>query len=119
MYDKRAEKRAMRCGILHHMEALENDLLEIDGISDVGFDIDTYGDYDVSHVILVPRYHVDVERKDYFDARHSQLQQIIAVCDKHDLHDSGDRIEDYGAHWYIVRTCGSSWPKSKDTDGEG
>lgn len=110
MYDKRAEQRAIRCGILGRMQALENDLLKIDGISDIDFDIDTYGDYDVSQVILVPRYTIDVERPDYYEARRSQLQQVLEVCSKHDLHSSGDRIEDYGHHWYIVRTCGKTWP---------
>lgn len=113
MYDKRAEQRAIRCGILDRMQALENDLLKIDGISDIDFDIDTYGDYDVSHVILVPRYTVDVERPDYYDARRAQLHQVLDVCEKHDLHSSGDRIEDYGHHWYIVRTCGQSWPRNR------
>lgn len=114
MYDKRAEKRAEQCGILYRLQALENDLLKIDGISDIDFDIDTYGDYDVSHVILVPKYNVDVRRQDYYEARRAQLNAVLAVCETYDLHSSGDRIEDQGAHWYIVRTCGSSWPRFKD-----
>ena len=110
MYDKRAEQRAIRCGILGRMQALENDLLKIDGISDIDFDIDTYGDYDVSQVILAPRYTIDVERSDYYDARRAQLRQVLDVCENHDLHSSGDRIEDQGEHWYIVRKCGVTWP---------
>ena len=44
MYDQRAERRAIACGIQGRMQALENDLLQIEGISDIDFDIDTYGD---------------------------------------------------------------------------
>ncbi len=111
MYDKRAEQRAIASGILGKMLALEDDLNQIDGISDIDFDIDTYNPYDrIFHVVLVPRYFVDVRRDDYFDARAAQLQKVLDVCEKHDLRPSGDRIEDMGQHWYIVRTCGESWP---------
>ena len=89
MYDKRAEQRAIRCGILGRMQALESALLCIEGVSDIDFDIDTYGDYQVSHVILVPRYTLDVERPDYYDARKAQLRFILNVCEMHDLHSSG------------------------------
>lgn len=116
MYDKRAEQRAIRCGILGRMQALESALLCIEGISDIDFDIDIYGDYEVSHVILVPRYTLDVERPDYYDARKAQLHAILNVCEMHDLHSSGDRIEDQGNHWYIVRTCGQSWPRFLDDE---
>lgn len=116
MYDQRAERVALRRGIRGRLQALENDLLQIEGISDIDFDIDTYGDYDVSHVILVPRYHIDVERPDYYDARKAQLHAALDVCEKHDLHSSGDRIEDQGAHWYIVRTCGKTWPVYRNDD---
>ena len=113
MYDKRAEQRAIASGILDRMQALEDDLNRIDGISDIDFDIDTYNPYDrIFHVVLVPRYFVDVRRDDYFDARAAQLQKVLDVCEKHDLHPSGDRIEDMGQHWYIVRTCGESWPRT-------
>ncbi|MBQ8708543.1 MAG: hypothetical protein IJ523_10690 [Succinivibrionaceae bacterium] len=116
MYDKRAEQHALRRGIRGRLQALENDLLQIEGISDIGFDIDIYGDYCTSQVILVPRYHIDVERPDYFDARKAQLHAVLDVCEKYDLHSSGDRIEDQGAHWYIVRTCGQSWPVYRNDD---
>ena len=114
MYDQRAERRAIACGIQGRMQALENDLLQIEGISDIDFDIDTYGDYEWSHVILVPRYTLDVERPDYYDARKAQLDQVLNVCERHDLHPSGDRIEDQGCHWYIVRSAGKSWPVFKN-----
>ena len=116
MYDQRAERRAILCGILGRMQALENDLLQIEGISDIDFGIDTYGDYEWSQVILVPRYTLDVERPDYYEARKAQLDQVLNVCERHDLHPSGDRIEGQGRHWYIVRSTGKSWPVFKNDD---
>ena len=56
MYDKRAETRAAKLGILDKMQALEKELLEIEGISDIEFDLDNYPD--LHQVILIPRYEV-------------------------------------------------------------
>ena len=49
MYDKRAESRAAAFGILDRMQALENALLKIEGISDIDFDIDNYDE--LHHVL--------------------------------------------------------------------
>lgn len=54
MYDKRAERKAKEFGILDKMQELEADLLKIEGVSDIDFDIDNYED--CHQVILVPRY---------------------------------------------------------------
>jgi hypothetical protein len=110
MYDKRAESRAAAFGIPDRMQALENALLKIEGISDIDFDIDNYDE--LPHVILIPRYRVDPAREDYFQARREQRGQILEVCAAHDLYPTGDVIEDYGEHWYIVRRCGPSWPRA-------
>lgn len=112
MFDKRAEKRAEALGIADRMRALENDLLNIEGISDIDFDIDNYEE--CQQVILIPRY--DVPRGggagNYYRNRAKQLAEIIQVCENHGLLNSGDRIEDYGEHWYIVRKCGIGWPRN-------
>ena len=110
MYDKRAEQDARRYGILDRMQALEDDLTQIPGVVHVEFDIRDFGE--IRHVILIPKYDIDVslEPDAYFKARHDQRQAIIDVCKRHGLLSSGDRIEDMGAHWYIVRTCDASWP---------
>lgn len=42
MYDKRAERQAKEFGILDKMQELEVDLLKIDGVSDIDFDLDCY-----------------------------------------------------------------------------
>ena len=110
MYDKRTEERAARFGILDRMKALEKDLNAIEDLDCIEFDISDYPE--IHHVIIVPRYTIDVRRDDYFKARRVQLRSISEVCEKHDLYPTGDRLEDMGSHWYIVRTCGRSWPRS-------
>ena len=64
-------------------------------------------------MILIPKYDIDVELEPeaYFKARREQRQSIVDVCAKHGLLDSGDPIEDMGAHWYIVRSCDKTWPR--------
>lgn len=108
MYDKRSERDAKVFGILDQMQSLENDLMQIDGIEHVEYDIRGFGD-GLHQVILVPKYAIDVTLPTYYEARRKQLIEIISVCEKHDLFPSGDRIEDMGEHWYIVRSCGNSW----------
>lgn len=108
MYDKRAERRAAKLGILDKIQALEKELLEIEGVSDIDFDLDNYAD--LRQVILVPRYNVGMFDDSYYIRRLQQLQMIVSVCRSNGLRDSGDRIEDYGEHWYIVRDCDRTWP---------
>ena len=107
MFDKSAEKKAEQFGILERMRLLESDMLKIDGISDINFDIDNFKE--IHEVILIPRYDAGPLDGQYYARRREQLAKILLECAKHDLHDSGDRIEDYGEHWYIVRTCGKTW----------
>ena len=118
MFDKRAERIAHECGILDRMEALEADLMKIEGIVEVPFDLDNYGDDGMYQVILVPKYDIDVRREDYFAARKQQRIAIIETCLHHDLFPTGDRIEDYGEHWYLVRQCGMTWPRVNRDFGE-
>ena len=113
MYDKRAEQAAVRCGIMPRLQALENGLLQIDGISEISFDLQCYAEH--QQIILVPRYFVALDRR-YFEERSRQLNKVLDVCEKHDLHATGDSIENQGEHWYIVRKCGATWPRYK-TDG--
>lgn len=113
MFDKRAEKDAVRFGILDKIQALEDDLMKIHGVSDIEFDIRDYGD--LRYVILIPKYKVDTsDLAAYFIARGRQLENILDTCRAHGLYHSGDRIEDYGEHWYIVRRCDKTWPEAKN-----
>lgn len=109
MHDS-TKKYAERYGILGRLEALECDLLGIDGITEVDFDVSSYGE--IPYVILVPEYKIDVSLENYYTVRKEQLERIINTCATHDLHPTGDSVEDMGQHWYIVRGCGKTWPRS-------
>lgn len=100
---------AEKYGIFGRIAAIEQELTSIDGIPDVDFDIRGYDE--IPYVIVLPHYVIDVAREDYYAVRKQQLIQVLTVLAKHDLHNSGDRIEDYGEHWYIVRDTGASWPR--------
>ena len=52
---------------------------------------------------------IDVRREDYFEARREWLKAIIMAFLAHDLHPTGDTIEDYGASYYFVRRMGKTW----------
>lgn len=110
MFDQRSESDARRFGILDRMQALENDLSQIPGIVHTEFDIRDYRE--LRQVILIPKYDIDASLDDYYIVRRMQLKNIFDVCQRHGLYPSGDSIEDMGAHWYIVRSCGSAWPKA-------
>ena len=109
MYDKKAEAQAERFGILDKLQALEADLLTIEGVSDIDFDIDNYDE--LYQVVLIPRYDAGPLDESYYVRRLQILGNIMGVCFKNDLHTTYDRIEDYGEHWYIVRDCGDTWPR--------
>jgi len=116
MYDKRAERQAAEFGILDKMQQLEADLLKIEGVSDIDFDIDNYDE--IPQVILIPRYSVPNGPGNWYKRRAIQLARIVQVCENHGLLNSGDRIEDYGEHWYIVRNCGVGWPRLRKEKAE-
>ena len=109
MYDKKAEKQAAAFGILDKLQALEADLLTIEGVSDIDFDIDNYDE--IPHVILIPHYVIPLDEPRYFSLRQNTLSNILITCARFDLWPSGDSIEDMGEHWYIVRRIGDTWPR--------
>lgn len=108
---ERTKKLAEKCGIYDRLRSLEDDILAIDRVVDVDFSIDSFfNNWDIQQVILIVKYDIPatLEFNAYFDARQKNLQDIFDVCAKYDLHPSGDRIEDMGEHWYIVRST-KSW----------
>lgn len=109
---ERDKEAAQHFGILDRLQKLESDLLGVRGITDVTFDVDNYDE--LPGVCILARYDIPPSAEDYFAQRRSQLNGILQACLKHDLFPSGDRIEDYGEHWYIVRRCGKLWPRPQE-----
>lgn len=102
---------AERCGIAEKCALLEHDLLGIDGVTSVEFDLNGFLD-GIHQVIALVGY-------DYHKIR-SAWSVAGKIVEKallhHDLHDSGDLIEDYGEHLYFVFDCGPSWMKKGESE---
>lgn len=91
-------KTATSFGILEKCKAFERDLLRIDGIETdhegVDFDLNGYLS-EIWQVIIIPKYDT---RKDLTQI----VEKTLEVAKDHGLTRTSDRIEDYGAHFYIV-----------------
>lgn len=110
---QRSIKTAERFGVLDRMSALERALLKLDRVSEVEFSLD--GFYDgIMQVIICPKYDIPATLPNYFEVRRTVLQNILEVARSFGLRPSGDIIEDYGEHWYIVRDCDKTWELNKE-----
>lgn len=103
---------AKHFGILERVENLEKRLLDIEHVVSVDFDLDGFWS-DIHQVIILPEYDIPVNLPNYYDVRSQMLQEVLAVAREFGLGPSGDAIEDYGRHYYIVRACDASWKKEK------
>ena len=108
MKQDRHAQTAERYGIRARLESLEADLLKTPGLVSVEFDLDSLID-NIPYIIILAGYEIDVSRPDYFQARGAVRRAIIETCAAHDLYPTGDPIEDYGEHFYIVRRQGDTW----------
>lgn len=99
---------AKRCGVFDRIQNLEDALLAVDGVVEVEFDLRGLPE-GFRQVIVVPKYDIEVSLPNYYEVRRQHLNNILKVLREFGLMPSGDRIEDYGEHWYIVRDCDDSW----------
>lgn len=101
---------AERYGIAEKCASLERDLLGINGATSVEFDLNGLLD-GIRQVIVLVGYdfHI-VTRKLRFAV------DVVNTAYLHGLEESGDRIEDYGEHLYLVFNCGPSWPKKGEAE---
>ena len=103
-------KTAQKYGIYDKCKMLESELLEIEGVvydqsaDGISFDLDGFHS-NIQQVIIIPQYKINADLEDYYAKRGEMLRRIIAVCEKFGLKSSGDEIEDFGEHYYIVRNC--------------
>ena len=107
----RDKQTAERFGILERLTAFEQALLTIPGIigSDVDMDIDGWND-GIRQVIIIPGYHIDASGAAWYQLRREMISRIVETAVSRGLHRTGDRLEDYGAHLYIVFCCDETWP---------
>lgn len=110
MKDDRHLKTAIQYGIKEQCERLEKELLSIDGVTNIEFDLDGFYD-DLGEVIFLAKY--EVNNDNYFSEKIRIKSKIVDICTLHGLYPSGDLIEDYGQHLYFVRKCGNVWREEK------
>lgn len=99
MLNERNRRTAQHHGILPLVEKLQADLMAIEGVEDVDFDLDGFWD-NIPYVILLPKYNITGD--DYFKRRRVLLTKILYEAENNGLFRTEDRIEDYGQHFYIV-----------------
>ncbi len=100
-------KTAEHFGILPQVEKLTRELLRIDGVAEIEYDLDGFWS-DIQHVIILAKYDIPVADPAYYAKRRTMLNSILDVCAQNGLRRTGDTIEDYGEHYYIVMRC--TWP---------
>lgn len=101
---------AERYGITEKCASLERDLLGIDGVTDVEFDLNGFLD-DIHQVIVLVWYDFHIVTR-----KLRLAVDVVNTAYLHGLEESGDRIEDYGEHLYLVFNCGPSWPKKGEAE---
>lgn len=101
---------AIKYNILDKVEKLQNDLLKINGIIDVEFDLSGFLD-DFKQVIFLTKYEVKpYASKEYFTKRKEIVDNILKVIFDNGLKRTEDRIEDYGEWFYFVtKYSGNKW----------
>ena len=92
------------------IENLTKDLLSIPHAVNVEYDLDSFVD-NMPIVIFLVKYDIPVTLDDYYKVRHRLVQNVLETADKHGLRPSGDRIEDYGEHFYFVFYHDKTWRK--------
>lgn len=103
---------AERYGIAEKCASLEHDLLGIDGVTSVEFDLNGFLD-SIHQVIALVGY--DYHKIRRWSAAGKIVEKALL---HHDLNDSGDLIEDYGEHLYLVFNCGPSWLQKEASQHE-
>lgn len=100
---------AERYGITEKCASLERDLLGIDGVTSVEFDLNGFLD-DIHQVIILVGYDYRIVTR-----KLRLAVDVLNTAHLHGLEESGDRIEDYGEHLYLVFNCGPSWMKKGES----
>jgi len=104
----REKNIAEKFNILDKVQKLEFDLLNIEGVTEVEFDL--CGFYDnMNQVIFLTKYDITVNIKDYFQKREQLINKVIDVSKANGLERTEDRIEDYGEHFYFVMKHDKNW----------
>lgn len=107
------KQTADRFGILDRLTAFEQALLTIPGVTGSDVDMDLNGWYDsIRQVIIIPGYRIDAHGAAWFQQRREMISKITQTAAAHGLRRTGDPLEDYGEHLYMVYACNDTWPQA-------
>ena len=103
---------AKKYNIFEKIEKLEKELLSIEDVVKVEFDLDGFYD-NIRQVIFIAKYDIPVNATDYFARKTYLRNEVKKVANDNGLRPSGDTIEDYGESYYFVFDCDKSWNEPK------
>lgn len=106
--DERTLSIAEEYLIKDKVDKLEADLLKIDGVVKVDFDLDGFLD-DMGQVIFLPKYDIPVEAENYFELKARLREAVVRVAEENGLKRTEDTLEDYGEHLYVVTSHDKTW----------
>ncbi len=101
-------KIAQKYGIEEKVNKLEKDLLSVNGVVEVDFDLNGFLD-NMNQVIFLTKYNIPVGLENYFEVRNKLIEDVVEVASNNGLSRTGDRIEDYGEHFYFVMKTDEGW----------
>lgn len=104
---------AERLGLTEKIEKLQRELLEIEYIEDVDFDLDGFCD-NMNEVIFLTKYNIPVSAEKYFSLRRKMVEEILETAARNGLKRTEDRIEDYGTWLYFVTKYQTSPPTAEE-----
>ena len=93
MLDERQRKTAERFGLTEKIEKLQRELLEIEYIEDVDFDLNGFYD-NMNQVIFLTKYNIPVSAENYYSLRRKMTEEILETAYENNLKRTEDRIED-------------------------
>lgn len=101
MLDERQRKTAERFRLTEKIEKLQRELLKIEYVEDVDFDLVGFCD-NMNEVIFLTKYNIPVSVENYFSLRRKMVEEILETAARNGLKRTEDRIEDYGTWLYFV-----------------
>lgn len=96
--------------IVSECQKLEKELLQIDNVIEVDFDLDGFYD-NMDQVIILIKYDIPVSESNYFQKKRDLVMNVVKVAKANNLELTEDRIEDYGGYFYFVFHCIKEWNK--------
>lgn len=102
--EERELRTAQKFGILNKCKELEKELLQIDRVEKIEFDLDGFYS-DIYQAIILATYDIPTTVKNYFETRKEVVKDIIKVAGNYGLTKTEDSIEDYGTTFYLVFRC--------------